>query len=99
LAWPGFWPQAKAGTSLPMSQYSTQKRIITEEDEVCIQQAKLDYEARRYPSIRQAAIANEVQYFTLQHRIQGLTAHHPVSAPSIPTPSSSQVRLEDLAPN
>ena len=49
-------------------------RVITEAEEACIQKAKLDYEARRYPSIRKAAIAHNVKYDTLRRRIQGLTA-------------------------
>ena len=51
------------------------KRTITDEDEACLQQAKLDYELQRYSSIKAAAVANKVQYFTLWHRIQGLTVH------------------------
>ena len=51
------------------------KRTITDEDEARLQQAKLDYELRRYSSIKSAAVANKVQYFTLRHRIQGLTVH------------------------
>ena len=51
------------------------KRTITEEGEARLQQAKLDYESRRYPSINAAAVAHNVQYFTLRRRIQGITVH------------------------
>ena len=51
------------------------KRTITDEDEARLQQAKLDYELRRYPSIKATATANNVQYFTLRRRIQGLMVH------------------------
>jgi hypothetical protein len=63
---------------LPAAQrrgIAPKKRTITNEEEARIQQAKLDYEARRYPSIRKAAIAHDVQYFTLRRRVQGLTMH------------------------
>jgi len=64
---PNRQPAAQCHNTVP------KKQIITEEDEVHIQQAKLDYKARRYPSIRQAAIANEVQYITLWCWILGLS--------------------------
>ena len=51
------------------------KRTITSEEEASIQQAKLDYEARRYPNIMKAVTAHNVQYFTLWRRVLGLTAH------------------------
>ena len=51
------------------------KWTITSEEEASIQQAKLDYEARRYPNIMKAVTAHNVQYFTLWRQVLGLTAH------------------------
>ena len=39
--------------------------------EARIQQAILDYETRRYPTIRSAAAANDVDRKTLGRRLQG----------------------------
>ena len=47
-------------------------RKITQEEEARIEQAKLDFETRRYPTISAAAKAHRVPYFTLRRRIQGL---------------------------
>jgi len=47
-------------------------RKITQ-DETCIEQAKLNFDTCRYPSISAAAKAHHVPYFTLQRHIQGLT--------------------------
>jgi len=51
------------------------KRTITDGDEVRLQKAKLDYEARWYSSIKAAPDANDVPYFTLRRRIRGLALH------------------------
>ena len=45
---------------------------ITEEEETCIKQAKLDYDAHRYKTISAAAKVHGVPYFTLRRRVQGL---------------------------
>ena len=47
------------------------KRTVSDEDEARLQEAKVDYDARRYPSIKAAADAHNVKYFTLRRRIQG----------------------------
>ena len=56
---------------------NTQK--ITEEDETRIEQAKSDYDERRYKSISAAAKAHGVPYFTLRSRVQGLTQPRRIS--------------------
>jgi hypothetical protein len=51
------------------------KHTITDEYEAHLQQAKSDYELRKYRSIKAAAKENDVPYFTLWRQIQGLTVH------------------------
>jgi len=41
--------------------------------ETRIQQAILDHQSRRHPTIRAAAAANDVNRMTLSHRLQGGT--------------------------
>jgi len=42
--------------------------------ETRLQQAILDYQSRRYPTIRAAAAANDVNRMTLSRRLQGGTS-------------------------
>jgi hypothetical protein len=65
------------------------KRTITAKDESKLVKAKEEFQAGKFKSIKAAATAHNVQYFTLRRCILGLTLFQPMA-------TSSQVRLEDL---
>ena len=66
-------PHQKNRRPPPVRNRPVKSRKISQEEETRIEQAKQDFETRRYPSIRTAAKDHDVPYFTLRRRIQGLT--------------------------